>query len=164
MAGNHLEDLVAEWYQYQGYFVRRNVQVGKRDMGGYECELDVVAFHPEKQRLVHIEPSLDCYKWEKREERYRKKFDAGRKYIPGLFRGLNIPAHLEQVAIFVYAGRNERTIVGGGKIVLIKEFMDEIMSEIVKHRVASAAVPEEFPLIRTLQFAANFWTAVNVNS
>lgn len=163
MAGNHLEDLVAEWYQYQGYFVRRNVQVGKRDMGGYECELDVVAFHPGKKRLVHIEPSLDCNKWEKREERYRKKFDAGRKYIPGLFLGLNIPAQLEQVALFVYAGRRDRETVGGGKIMLIKEFIDEIMSELAKHRVASAAVPEEFPLIRTLQFAANFWTAANAN-
>jgi hypothetical protein len=46
MAGNHLEDLVAEWYQFQGFFVRRNIQVGKRLRGGYECELDIVAFQP----------------------------------------------------------------------------------------------------------------------
>jgi hypothetical protein len=29
MPRNHLEDLVAEWYEFRGYFVRRNVQVGK---------------------------------------------------------------------------------------------------------------------------------------
>ena len=55
MSGNHLEELVAECYQLQGYFVRRNVQVGKRLQGGYECELDVVAFHPGLQKLVHVE-------------------------------------------------------------------------------------------------------------
>ncbi len=36
---NFLEQLVAEWYEHQGYFVRRNVQVGKRTKGGYEGEL-----------------------------------------------------------------------------------------------------------------------------
>ena len=41
MAGNHLESLVAEWYEFRGYFVRRNIRVGKRSKGGYECELCV---------------------------------------------------------------------------------------------------------------------------
>ena len=50
MAANYLEQLVAEWLEYQGYFVRRNVLVGKRAAGGYECELDVVAFNPICQR------------------------------------------------------------------------------------------------------------------
>ena len=51
MAGNHLESLVAEWYEFQGYFIRRNVRVGKLPKGGYEAELDVVAFHPEQRSL-----------------------------------------------------------------------------------------------------------------
>ena len=85
MAGNHLESLVAEWYELRGYFVRRNVQVGRRPKGGYECELDVVAFHPQKRSLVQIEPSLDAHTWTVREERYSKKFAAGSKYIPDLF-------------------------------------------------------------------------------
>lgn len=75
---NHLEQLVAEWYEYRGYFVRRNVQVGPRTKGGYECELDVVAFHPAQNHLVHIEPSMDADSWTKREKRYAKKFSAGR--------------------------------------------------------------------------------------
>src|SRR5262249_49187492 len=104
MPGNHLEELVAEWYQLQGYFVRRNVQVGKRLQGGYECELDVVAFHPARQKLVHVEPSLDADKWEKREQRYAKKFAAGRRYIPMLFDGLTLPSELEQIALFVFGG------------------------------------------------------------
>jgi len=82
MNQNHLEQLVAEWYEYQGYFIRRNVNVGRRPNGGYECELDVIAFHPETKKVVQIEPSLDANSWEKRERRYKKKFEAGKKYIP----------------------------------------------------------------------------------
>ena len=75
---NHLEELVSEWLGYRGYFVRRNVLVGKRAKGGYECELDVVAFHPGLRRLVHVEPSLDAHSWKKRAARFAKKFAAGR--------------------------------------------------------------------------------------
>jgi len=86
---NFLEQLVAEWYEYQHYFVRRNVRVGRRSMGGYESELDVVAFSPEKKHLVHIEPSMDSDSWEKREKRFAAKFAAGRSHIPSLFKGLS---------------------------------------------------------------------------
>jgi len=38
---NYLEQLVAEWYEFNGYVVRRDVLVGRRPRGGYERELDV---------------------------------------------------------------------------------------------------------------------------
>ena len=41
---NFLEKLVAEWYQYRGYFVKGNVKFGPREQGGYKSEMDVVAF------------------------------------------------------------------------------------------------------------------------
>jgi len=85
---NYLEELTREWYEYQGYFVRQNVMVGKRPKGGYECELDVVAFHPVRKHLVHIEPSMDADSWAVREIRYKRKFNAGKKYIPTLFEGI----------------------------------------------------------------------------
>jgi hypothetical protein len=157
MGANHLEDLVSEWYQFQGYFVRRNVQVGKRPQGGYECELDVVAFHPGLQKLVQIEPSLDADKWDKRELRYSKKFSAGRAHIPALFEGLTLPAELEQVALFVYGGGAKRTTVGGGRVMFIREFMREVLDRVRTRRVDSAAIPEQYPLLRTLQFAAQYW-------
>jgi hypothetical protein len=37
MATNYLEQLVAEWYEYKGYFVRRNILVGRLPKGGFEC-------------------------------------------------------------------------------------------------------------------------------
>jgi hypothetical protein len=63
---NFLEQLVGEWYSYQGYYVRTNVMVGPRDAGGYEGELDVVAFHPETREIVHVETSMDALSWDKR--------------------------------------------------------------------------------------------------
>jgi len=156
VAGNHLESLVAEWYEFRGYFVRRNVQVGKRPKGGYDCELDIVAFHPEQRSLVHLEPSLDSDSWPKREIRYRKKFEAGRRHIPGLFPGNPIPKHIEQVALFVYGGGDDRKHVGGGRVVFVRDFMAEVHAGIAHRKVNSAAIPEEFPLLRTLQFAAQY--------
>ena len=157
MAGNHLEALVAEWYEFQGYFVRRNVQVGKRAKGGYECELDIVAFNPETSTLIHLEPSLDSDSWAKRELRYAKKFEAGKRYIPTLFNGIPIPKQIDQVALFVYGGGEARTQLAGGRIVFVKEFMYDIHAGIGHRKVSSAAIPEVFPQLRTLQFAAQYW-------
>jgi hypothetical protein len=158
MPSNHLEDLVAEWYQFKGYFVRRNVQVGPRPQGGYQCELDIVAFHPSEGHLIQIEPSLDTHSWAKREQRYARKFEAGRKYIPGLFAGLcTLETPIEQVALLVYASRATRSALGGGTIQLLPDFMNEIREVLRLRPVNTAAVPEQFPLLRSLQFAANYW-------
>jgi hypothetical protein len=100
---NFLEQLVAEWYEFRGYFVRRNIKVGRRAKGGFDSELDVVAFHPEHRHLVHVEPSMDAYAWNKREKRFAAKFAAGKKFIPSLFVGLTLPQP-EQIALLVFAG------------------------------------------------------------
>ncbi len=160
MPSNHLEDLVAEWYEFQGYFVRRNVPVGKRSKGGYECELDVVAFNPATRHLVHLEPSLDADSWRKRAARFSKKFAAGRKYIPGLFSGFELPKDIEQVAIFVFASKVAHQTIGGGKVVLVKELVPRIAQSLAQRRIASSAVPEHLPLMRTLQFVLEYWEPV----
>jgi hypothetical protein len=113
---NHLEQMIAEWYEYQGYFVRRNVMVGLRPKGGYECELDIVAFHPATRHLIHIEPSLDADSWSIREKRFRLKFNAGKKYIPKIFSGLDIPDIIEQIAVLVFASKVSHETLGGGRI------------------------------------------------
>jgi len=50
MIFNYLEQLVAEWYEYRGYFVCRNVLVCKLAKGGCEFESDVEVFH---RRYLH---------------------------------------------------------------------------------------------------------------
>ena len=149
---NHLEQLVSEWYEYQGYFVRRNVHVGKRNSGGWECELDVVAFHPGKKHLVHIEPSLDANSWQKREERYSKKFEAGRKYIPQLFVGIEIPDHIQQIALFGLGSKVNNSTLAGGEVWLISDLLLDITTLLRTLRVEKAAISEQFPLLRTIQF------------
>lgn len=114
---NHLEQLVAEWYEFRGYFVRRNVAVGKRLNGGYDCELDVVAFCPARHHLVHLEPSMDANPWAVREKRYAKKFEAGRKHIPGLFgNNIALPDTIEQIAVLGFASNANVKTLGGGLI------------------------------------------------
>jgi hypothetical protein len=156
MSENYLEQLVSEWYEYKGYFIRRNVLVGKRSKGGYECELDIVAINPKNKHLIQIEPSMDTDSWTTRERRYKKKFEAGRKYIPQLFVGLDIPNDLEQIALLVYASKTNHKTLGGGKIVLINELLVEITNELKDKRLDTNAIPEHLTILRTFQFISHF--------
>jgi hypothetical protein len=153
-SSNHLEQLVAEWYEFRGYFVRRNVRVGRRGAGGYECELDIVAFHPGTNHLIHIEPSTDADSIEKRQKRYAKKFEAGRKHIPSLFAGFTLPGEIEQIGLFLYGGR--QTEIAGGKLMLVSQLIPEILDYLKDHHLSSRAVPESFPLLRTLQLVSEY--------
>lgn len=150
---NHLEDLTAEWLEFRGYFVRKSVLVGKRDKGGHEGELDVVAVHPHTKHLLHIECSLDADKWETRERRFTAKFERGRRHIASLFGGLNIDANPDQVALLQLGG-STYTHVGGGRIVWVSDFIADILAELRTRSPDKMAVPSTLPLIRTMQLAA----------
>lgn len=152
---NHLEQLTAEWLEYHGYFVRRSVLVGPRDKGGYEGELDIVALNPVSRHLMHIECSLDALSWDKREVRFAAKFERGCRFVPSLFNGLDIPDELDQVCILLMAG-TERRSIGGGRIVRVADLITQIMQHVGRYRPEKSAVPSEYPLLRTLQLAANF--------
>ncbi len=152
MPSNYLEQLVAEWYEYEGYFIRRNILVGKLPKGGYECELDIVAFHPQTKHLVHIEPTHDADSWAKREERFKKKFSAGRKYIPEIFKGLDIPKEIEQICLLGFGSNTNHPTLAGGRVVTISEFLSDIVMKIAETSIHSNAMSESHPLLRTIQF------------
>lgn len=160
MTTNYLEQLIAEWYEYKGYFVRRNVFVGRRAKGGYECELDIVAFHPETKHLVHIEPSMDASSWAEREKRYQKKFNAGRKYIPQLFQGIELPTEIEQIALLVFASRASSNTLRGGRLMLIEELLEVIFQELRDKHLSSNAISEHLTVLRSFQFVAEYHQAV----
>lgn len=156
MATNYLEQLIAEWYEYKGYFVRRDVLVGKRAKGGYECEPDIVAFHPETKHLVYIEPSMDASSWAEREKRYQKEFVDRREYIPRLFQGIELPSEIEEIALLVFASKASRNTLGGGRLVLIDELLQEIFQELRDKHLASSAIPEHLTVLRSFQFVAEY--------
>jgi hypothetical protein len=156
MAKNFLEQLLAEWYELQGYFIRKNVLVGKRPQGGHDCELDVVAFHPTKKHLVHIEASMDASSWDDRERRFKKKFDAGKKHIPLLFSGLDIPTNIDQVAVLVFASKQKRDTLAGGKLILWNDLMKENFEDLQNRSIFSQAIPKQFPILRAFQFVAQY--------
>lgn len=152
---NHLEQLTAEWLEYRGYFVRQSVLVGKREKGGFEGELDIVALNPVTRHLLHVECSLDADPWEKREHRFTAKFERGRRYVPSLFDGLDLPAEFDQVALLQMGG-GERTTLGGGRLIWVADFISEIVEHLRQHRPDRSAIPSTLPLLRTLQLAAHF--------
>jgi hypothetical protein len=156
MAKNFLEQLIAEWYELQGYFIRKNVLVGKRPMGGYECELDVVAFNPGKKHLVHIEASMDASSWAEREKRFKKKLDAGKKHIPIIFNGLDIPTNIDQIAVLVFASKQKRDTLAGGKLILGNELLEIILADLQNWSIYSHTIPEQFPILRAFQFVAQY--------
>jgi len=150
---NHLEALVAEWLNYNQYFVRSAVKVGKRAKGGWDGELDVVAFHPKRRHFLHVECSVDAHNWDKREMRFQKKFSAGMRHARDLFLGMKLPTKLDQVIVHGYASAAEKhRTLGGGRLITSGELTAEIMDGLPAN-MWSMAVPEQFSLMRTLQIA-----------
>jgi hypothetical protein len=151
----HLETLIAEYLEWQGYLVRRNTKVGRLTHGGWEMELDIVGFHPQTQDLVHYEPSIDALSWAKREARYAKKFQAGRRYIlKELFSWLPPGRRIRQIAVLISHPRG-RDAIAEGMIVSVDELMAEIRGRVVAcGPMARNAISEQFPLLRTIQMAS----------
>jgi len=151
MQTNFLEELVAEWLEYKGYIVKRNERVGRRAKGGHEGELDVVAFNPKSNHLIHYETSTDADSWAGRESRFEKKFAAGVKHINALFGGLTLPETIEKKAIFAFGSDRNHKTVGGGQVQLAEDFIVEVLCELKNTSFLSHAVPEKYPILRVLQ-------------
>ncbi len=153
---SHLEDLIAEFYDWKGYLVKRNIKVGRLQHGGWEMELDVIAFDPHSGHLIHLEPSIDAHSWAIREQRFSKKFKSARKYIfSEVFTWLDRKTKVEQVAILISHPKGRDTLAGG-KLISIDELVLEIKQKIRGRGItAKNAIPEQYPLLRTMQLAEN---------
>jgi len=151
---SHLESLIAEYLEWQGYLIKRNLKVGRRAKGGWEMELDIVGLNPKTRSIVHYEPSLDAQTWDKRELRYEKKFRLGKKYMfTEIFDWLPKSTHIEQIAVF-YNHPTGRDKIAGATIVSIDEFMAEIRAKVcARGPMIRNAIPEQYPLLRTIQMS-----------
>ena len=151
---NHLEQLVSEWLQYKGYFVRVSVPVGPRSRGGYEGELDVVGVNLTTNHLIHVECSLDALSQEKREQRFGLKFERGRRFIGDVFKGMTLPEEVDQVAVLQFSAGKIR-LLGSARLVTVRELIHEIFDGLRTTSPQSQAVSSNLPLLRTLQLAAD---------
>ena len=150
-----LEQIVAEWYAYTGYFVRTNIKFGKREKGGWKGEMDVIAFHPIEKTLIHIETSMDAEPWLSRKSKFQRKFKDAKDHYHDLFKfEIN---KIQQIAI-VGVGKPKTPVDFGDeiKIILIPDFFKTITSHLSTINPMESAIPEQYPLLRAIQFAT-FW-------
>ena len=149
---SHLENLISEYYDWSGYLIKRNIKVGRLPHGGWEMELDIVAYNPHSNHLIHLEPSLDSNSWEIREKRFSKKFSLGVKYVfTEVFTWLDPKTPIEKIAVLVSHPKGRDTLASG-KIISIDELILEIKQNIKdRSTVAKNAIPEQYPLLRTIQ-------------
>jgi len=149
---SHLEALLKEYYEWQGYLVQCNTLVGRLAKGGWEMELDLVAYQPKTNELIHLEPSLDANTWALRAHRFAKKFTAGKKYIlTELFPWLSRETAISQFAILPSAAPHRR-MLAGASVRTVDEVIGEIRSAVAcRGKASRSAVAEKFPLLRTIQ-------------
>jgi len=149
---NFLEQLAAEWYEYSGYFVRTNVRARKRPKGGWDAELDILAFLPSNKKLVHIETSGDADSWSERKNRFlTKKFVFSQTEYEELI-GSSISV-IKRIAIAGWTRTTKYDLEWGEgiKVLLIPEFLDQITTGLHQHNFMSEAIPESYPILRTIQ-------------
>jgi len=157
---NFLEQLLAEWYQYKGYYVRQNIKIGKREKGGYAGEIDILAYEPKTKIILHIEASSDTYSWKTREEKFERKFRVAKEIIPSLFENFEY-SEIQQKAIFLFAAKS-REEIGGHKLYLASDVMQEIYDDLKHKSILNEIVPENFMLLRTIQVFVSSMKKMNL--
>lgn len=162
---NFLEQLVAEWYKYKGYFVRTNIKFGRRLAGGYTGEMDVVGYNPETQDFVHIETSTDSLSWDKRKEIFQRKFIDARKYYVSVFPMINQwgmkPREIVIVGFNMDGKEKFMTFSGQSnsfpniktEIIHIPKLIVEINTILANKNPQNDAIPETYPLLRAIQYS-----------
>lgn len=156
---NFLEQLVAEWYEYKGFFVRTNIKFGKRAAGGWEGEIDVAAFDPKSKRLIHVEASMDSYSWSKRKNKFVKKFRDAKRNYKEVF-DFNFKSIRNQV-IVGFTKTKPKVNFGGIEVILVPDFVREVTEYLSKQDPMKAIVPESYPLLRAIQFATAYGHMTN---
>ncbi|MEK7657599.1 MAG: hypothetical protein AAB366_00135 [Patescibacteria group bacterium] len=151
---NFLEQLTAEWYSHMGYFVRTNIKYGRRTRGGYEGEMDVIAYHPQSLTLLHIETSMDADSWDKRMIKFKRKFDTANKYYNKLFK-----FDIKKVEWMVIVGSNPPRKDFFGKVAPVQsipQFIEKVTDYLSQYHPFTNTIPENYPLLRAILFAIHY--------
>lgn len=153
---NFLEELAAEWYRYKGFLTVTNLRFGPRAKGGYEGEIDVLAWEAKKQRLIHIECSTDADRWDERVQRFQKKFTSASEHYNELL-GMDFNS-VEQIAIVGFS--STKVDFGNGIVhTTVPEFINMVREVVARINPMTGAISETMPLLRAIQYSA--WYAVD---
>ncbi|WP_051275660.1 hypothetical protein [Aestuariibacter salexigens] len=149
---NFLESLTAEWYGYQGYFVRTNIKANRRSNGGYNNEIDILAYMPSTGELVHAETSWDAMTWERREERYiSKKFIFTNEQYAEIVG--SVPSTIKKRAIIGTSRTQPKEIWGDDiEVTTVPNFISEITNGLKGKHPMREVIPETYPCLRSFQF------------
>jgi len=154
---NFLEQLAAEWYEYEGYFVLSNRTRKTPGRAGFEGELDVLAFRLEERDFLHIETSTDSESYDDRKETFRNHFAKAAAWYS---EWLSCEAsEVRKLAIVGWAKKptKDKDYFGNGiQMQTIPQFIAQIAKELAGKKPTDAAVPEGFPLVRAIQFAVHY--------
>ena len=169
---NFLEQLVAEWYQYNGYFVRTNLKFGRneRGRGGHAGEMDVVAYQPKTEEFIHIEASTDSLPRLERKKKFETQFTGARKYYMEAFPFIKLDIEPQQIALVGFnrtrslRAENWKSSAPSGSpwgdikidVIHIPEFFEQINTELSSKDPQNDAIPENYPLLRAIQYSVFF--------
>jgi hypothetical protein len=59
---------------------------------------------------------------------------------------------MEQIALIVYASSRSRLTIGGARLLMASDLMAEIRRELLTRRIEKSAIPEQYIILRSLQF------------
>lgn len=145
---NHLEEIVREYYEYNGYFVKTNIKFKKLVTGGYTGEADVIAYNPKEEKLIHIECSKAAISNKKLESQALKKFPGYLDYQSEL--KLEIKEKYKIFIVGQFYTSKQELMPKGVQHKSVKQFMKEVYDSITEDFMHNA-VPEVYPLLRTIQ-------------
>ena len=70
--------------------------------------------------------------------------------------GLDIPKEIDQIALLVFASTYNRKELAGGRLMIVDEFLRDILNELANTKLAKSAVPEQLTVLRTIQFVSEY--------
>lgn len=150
---NQLEEMVKEYYEYSGYFVKTNIRFYKLERGGYKGETDVIAYNPQNMNLIHIECSQEAVSDKDLKAKADKKFPKELDYEKEL--NLKIK-EISKIFIVGQSSASKQDLMPYGvEHKSVKQFMKEVYDFITEDFMHNA-VPEVYPLLRTIQLVK--WT------
>ncbi len=140
--------------------MRTNVRARKRSAGGWDMELDVLAYQPSTQSLFHVETSGDADSWAERKKRFlEKKFVLSKSEYEEM---LDSPiADIRRLAIVSWAASTKADLDWGEgvEVLTIPTFLAQITSTLKDRDFMTESVPEGYPILRTIQMVIQIGVA-----